>query len=508
MKTISRRVFLKTAVAAGAGISILGNTYARNPTARKSQKPNIVFFFVDDMGWQDTSEPFHTEITKLNQRYHTPNMERLADEGLKFTQAYACSVCSPSRVSLMTGLNSCRHNVTNWTLRPNKSPDSRHPTLNPPKWNLNGISPVPGIERTIHAKTLPMFLAQAGYRTIHTGKAHFGADGLPGEMPENLGFDVNIAGHCAGGPGSYYGTNNFSAAFRNGDRIWDIPGLDKYHGKDIYLTEALTIEALKAVDEAVDQDKPFYLYMSHYAIHAPWEKDPRYFKKYKDAGLSDFHASYASMIESMDKSLGDIITHLRKRNIEDNTIIFFMTDNGQPSQAARNLPLRGHKLTPYEGGVRVPAIVKWPGVTKPASVCNDYFIIEDIFPTFLEMAGVKEYSQIGGTLDGLSIVPLIKKQNRYPKDRAIFWHFPHNYSTGKPHTAIRKGDYKLIYFHTDQRYELYNLKTDIGESSNLLDKHPKIAKHLANELRKFMTNAKAMMPTYKKTGKTVPLPRL
>jgi arylsulfatase A-like enzyme len=185
-----------------------------------------------------------------------------------------------------------------------------------------------------------------------------------------------------------------------------------------------------------------------------------------------------------------------------------MTDNGQPSQAARNLPLRGHKLTPYEGGVRVPAIVKWPGVTKPNSVCDDYFIIEDIFPTFLEMAGVKEYSQIGSHIDGQSIVPLIKKQKGYPKDRAIFWHFPHNYGTGKPHSAIRKGDYKLIYFHADQRCELYNLKTDIGEANNLFDKHPKIAKSLANELRTFMTDTKAMMPTNKNTGQTVPLPML
>ncbi|MBW8041213.1 MAG: sulfatase-like hydrolase/transferase [Planctomycetes bacterium] len=143
MKSLSRRIFLKTTAAVGTGISILSSTQAKNSIApEKSKKPNIVFFFVDDMGWQDTSEPFHTEITKLNQRYYTPNMERLADEGLKFTQAYACSLCSPSRVSLMTGLNSYQHNVTNWTLRPNKSPDSKHPTLNPPKWNLNGMSPM------------------------------------------------------------------------------------------------------------------------------------------------------------------------------------------------------------------------------------------------------------------------------------------------------------------------------------------------------------------------------
>lgn len=180
----------------------------------------------------------------------------------------------------MTGLNSARHRVTNWMLIQNSSPDWKHPTLNMPAWNVNGLSPVAGIKRTVHAKTLPMFLSKAGYRTIHVGKAHFAAKGLPCEMPENLGFDVNIAGHCAGGLSSYYGKNNFSAAFRKGSRVWDIPGLDKYHGKDIYLNEALTIEAKKAMGDAVETDKPFYLYMSQYAIHTPYEPDKRYHKKH------------------------------------------------------------------------------------------------------------------------------------------------------------------------------------------------------------------------------------
>lgn len=504
---MDRRDFIKNAAVLGAAGFISQSVLAGvkdQPTAAK--RPNIVFFLVDDMGWQDTSEPFHTEITDLNKRYYTPNMVTLARQGVKFTQAYACSVCSPTRVSLMTGLNSARHRVTNWTLRQNTSPDWKHPTLDMPAWNVNGLSPVAGIERTVHAKTLPMFLRDAGYRTIHVGKAHFGADGLPGEMPENLGFDVNIAGHCAGGPGSYYAKNNFSAAFRNGDRIWDIPGLDKYHGKDMYLNEALTIEAKKAMDDAVQSDKPFYLYMSHYAIHAPYEADDRHHQKYKDAGLDKFDATYASMIESMDKSLGDILDNVKKLGIKDNTIIVFMTDNGAPSGADINKPLRGHKLTPYEGGSRVPMIVNWPGVTKADSVCDDYMIIEDIFPTFLEMAGINDYHQIGGKIDGVSIVPLLKRTDGYPKNRSIFWHFPHNYSTGKPHSAIRRGDWKLIYFHTDLHYELYNLKDDIGESNNLATDRKDITKRLAKELADFLEETNANMPIYKDTGKSVPLP--
>ena len=390
-------------------------------------KPNIVFFLVDDMGWQETSVPFHTEITELNKRYHTPNMEVLAESGMKFTQAYACAVCSPTRISLMTGMNSARHMVTNWTLRKDISPDWANPKVTSPEWNLNGICAAAGIEKAKHVITLPMILREAGYATIHVGKAHFGAKDTPGENPLNLGFDVNIAGHAAGAPGSYYGKNNFSSEFRNGDKIWDVPGLGKYHGTDIYLTEALTIEANRVMDSVVKLDKPFYLYMSHYAIHAPWENDPRFFDKYKENGLNDFRASYASMVESMDKSLGDIMQNIRKNKIEDNTIVMFMSDNGQPSNTDRNLPLRGHKLTPYEGGIRVPMIVHWPGVCDTKSENSNYLIIEDIFPSFLEMAGIKEYEQIGGIIDGKSFVPLLKGENPKTEQRPIFWHYPNTY---------------------------------------------------------------------------------
>jgi arylsulfatase A-like enzyme len=501
--TLGRRDFIRCAGMVALALSFA--SHAASAGAGKP-KPNIVFFFVDDMGWQDTSEPFWTQTTALNKRYRTPNMVKLADQGMKFTQAYACAVCSPSRVSLMTGANSARHMVTNWTLRRNKSPDRNHPTLQPPTWNINGLSQEPGIERTYIAATLPERLRKEGYRTIHVGKAHLAADGIPSEDPCKLGFDVNIAGHCAGGPGSYHGKNNFSPAFRNGDRIWDIPGLEKYHGQDIYLTEALTLEANEAIGQAVKDDKPFYLYMSHYAVHCPWEEDDRFMKRYTDAGLKGRQAIYASMIEGMDKSLGDIMAQVKKLGVEDTTIVVFMSDNGCASQLPRNLPLRGYKISPYEGGVRVPLIVKWPGTVKPDTVCeDDYVIIEDIFPTFLEMAGAKPYTQADGAMDGMSFVPLLKGKSGISKGRPIFGHFPHNFFQ-TPFSSVRRDDWKLIYHHAEKKMELFNLPEDIGETKDLAREMPEKVKELAKILGNHLRETGALMPIVKKTKKTVLYP--
>ncbi len=480
-------------------ILVLCGFYAHCQT--ENSKPNIIFFLVDDMGWQETSVPFWTEKTELNERYNTPAMETLAANGMKFTQAYACPLCSPTRVSLMTGMNSARHAVTNWTLRKNVSPDTKHKILEIPVWNVNGLSPVTGIENTYVAKTLPMYLQEAGYTTIHAGKAHWGAKDTPGENPLNLGFDVNIAGHCAGGPGSYWGMKNFSAEWRNGDTIWNVPGLERYHGKDIFLTEALTIEAMAEMEKATATKKPFYLYMSHYAIHAPWEKDERYYQKYKDKGLTDFEATYASMIEGMDKSLGDIVAKVKELGIEKNTIIIFMSDNGSPSQCPQNYPLRSHKISPYEGGIRDPMIVYWPEVTIAGSVTNEPLIIEDFFPSILEMAGIKSNVNI----DGKSFTPLLKGENIDNSEREFFWHFPHNYDF-EPYSVIRKGDWKLIYWYKDGKKELYNIPEDISEKNDMSSARPQIVNDLSNRLGKYLKSVGAKAPTEKATGKARPFP--
>lgn len=482
-----------------------------------SRRPNIVLFLVDDMGWQDTSVPFHTEVTPFNRRYRTPNMEKLAAAGMKFTQAYASSVCSPTRVSLMTGFNTARHRVTNWTLRQNATNDRPHPTLEFPAWNVNGLSPVAGVERTVFAVPLPARLRESGYRTIHCGKAHFGAVSTPGADPKNLGFDVNIAGHAAGGPGSYLGTQNFSAAWRKGDRIWDVPGLKAYHGRDVFLTEALTIEANKAVDQAVRDRKPFFLYMAHYAVHVPFAQDRRFHQKYVDAGLDTKEAMYAAMVEGMDKSLRDLLANIDRHGLSDDTVVLFMSDNGGLSAHGRdgrphthNKPLSSGKGSAHEGGVRVPMIVRWPGVVEPGSVCDQYVIIEDFFPTILQLAGIQDTGQPSGPIDGTSFIPLLRQAGDYPKDRSLFWHFPNHWGPKGPgigpSSAIRRGNWKLIYYHADRRYELFNLADDLGESQNLADAQPEIRKRLAQKLRVHLTSVDAQMPVDKTTGEPVPLP--
>lgn len=470
---------------------------------RYQAPPNIVFFFVDDMGWQDTSVPFHTEVTALNEKYHTPNMEQLAAEGVKFTQAYAASLCSPSRVSLMTGMNAARHRVTNWTLEKGKSPDLESPSIIPPDWNVNGLGNDADESHSVSVDTLPQLLKKAGYRTIHVGKAHFGAKGTSGANPVNLGFDVNIAGHAAGAPGSYLGEHNYSALHRGERRIWDVPGLEKYHGTDTYLAEALTIEANQAVEEAVAENTPFYLYMSHYSIHSPWEKDARFYQKYLDKGLSEFDAVYASMIESMDKSLGDIMKNLEVLEVAENTIIVFMSDNGATVQVSPNRPLRGHKISPYEGGIRVPMLVKWPGTTAPGTSNDHYLIIEDIFPTFLELANLKEDAQ--KSRDGISFVPLLSNQNAYQANRALYWHFPHTYYQ-TPYSVVRQGDWKLIYHHANRKMELFNLAQDIGEQSDLFAENPAKVQELAGLLSSYLEETNALMPVDKTTGNPVEYP--
>ena len=480
-----------------------------------SDQPNIVLFLVDDMGVMDTSVPFLTdedgqpERHPLNDLYRTPNMQRLADRGIRFEQFYANSVCSPSRVSLMTGQTSARHFTTQY-INPNSNNAGE---FGPKNWQWEGIS-------SSH-QTLPAILRDAGYRTIHAGKAHFGPVDSYGSLPQNFGFDVNIAGCAWGRPGSYYGTDHFGHALKKGkDRA--VPGLEKYHGQNIHLTEALTIEMNTEIRRAVKNDQPFFAYMSHYAVHGPFQSDERFAANYSNAKIAGKAKAFATMVEGMDKSLGDILDQLEELGVAENTLVLFVGDNGTDAplgpthEIACAAPLRGKKGTHYEGGMRVPFIAAWAGSPDAKSenqnpsipagvVTRQVGTIYDLFPTILNIAGVKHDS----TNDGIDLTPILAgaTPKRVP---SFLMHFPHDHRS-KYFTVYRLGDWKLVYHYHQketQKCELFHLGKDRDESENLAEKNPAQLARMIKAMAKALEDAGAQYAVSKDDGKTPLKPKL
>ncbi len=497
-------------------------------------RPNIILFMVDDMGWQDTSVPFWNKRTPLNDTYETPNMERLACEGMLFTQAYASPISSPSRCSLMTGANAARHRVTNWTLRRNESTDLDDEVVATPDWNVNGIVQSNHLQTGIadtgnaveHAFACTSFvelLRKNGYHTIHVGKAHWGAEGTPGERPEHFGFNVNIAGHAAGGPATYLSEQNYGHdSLGRAISPMATPDLERYWGSGTFLTEALTKEAIRTLDQwkvqRTQTNAPFYLYMSHYAVHIPIDRDMRYYQKYVDKGLSAKEAAYASLIEGMDTSLGELLDWLDRNGEAQNTIVIFMSDNGGYATGSyyrdeplytQNAPLRSGKGSLLEGGIREPMIVRWPGKVKPNSRCDKYLLIEDYYPTLLEMGGIKNFD-VPQTIDGRSFMPLLTESGDPSRGRSLIWNYPNVWGNVGPgislNCAIRRGAWKLIYNYKTHGKELYNIETDISEEHNLAGQHPRLVRKLSRELSQKLRKMNAQRPYVKATGLPCPWP--
>ena len=459
------------------------------------ERPNIVLFLVDDMGVMDTSVPFLTDGKgnpvryPLNDWYRTPNMERLADQGVRFSQFYAQGVSSPSRTSLLTGQDAARHRVTNWI----RSEENNRDDYGPYDWDWEGLGK--------DDVTLPRLLREAGYRTIHVGKGHFAPIGYAGEDPLNLGFDVNIAGSSIGEPGSYLGQNGYGLL--RGTRSRAVPGLEKYHGSDTFLTEALTEEALAQIDTAVAKKKPFFLYLSHYAVHNPFEIDERFIAHYQDTAFSQVARGYATLVEGMDKSLGDVLDHLEALGIAENTLVIFLGDNGSDAplggshDIGSSAPLRGKKGSEFEGGTRVPCIIGWakPDGKNPwqgrypvrqGVISPKIGTIMDIFPTLTLLAGAQvplapAYYQDGYLLWGL----LVGEDDPWHED-SFLNHFPHQHR-GSYFTTWRHGDWKLVYYYNPDHPDypqcsLFNLKKDPSESHDVLRKHRRIARRLLREM--------------------------
>lgn len=476
-------------------------------SAARDALPNIVLFLVDDLGWQDLSEPFHTERTAWNDRYETPNVERLCREGTKFTQAYAHPVCSPSRVSLLTGMAAARHRVTHWTLEPDTPTDPERHGLSRPDWNTNGLSNDPATPHAVCAPTLPERLATLGYRTILIGKAHLGAIGTPGADAKNLGFAVSVAGHAAGAPSSYLAKNGFLR--RANDVVWQVPGLEFYHGSDRFLTDVLTDEAITAAGAARTRGQPFFLYLSHYAVHTPYDADERFAPRYRERGLGEPEARYAALVRGVDESLGRVLGWLDRSGLADETIVVFASDNGGLSANSRggdkhrhNAPLRSGKGSAYEGGVRVPFAVRWPGHVAADRVATLPIQLEDVMPTLCELVGADPSCR-----DGHSFAATLRGA---PESRhALFFHHPHYWgSTGpgiEPFSAVRDGDLKLIWFYQDERAELYDVAQDVGETHDLAAARPEDAARLRRLLRAHLEDCGAQVPS-RADGRPAALP--
>lgn len=469
------------------------------------ERPNILIFLVDDMGLMDTSCPFLTDADgnprryPLNEWYRTPNMERLASQGIRFSTFYANSVSSPSRASIMTGQTSARHHTTNWI----NSESNNRDYYGPYEWNWEGLRK--------EDMTLPRLLARQGYKTIHVGKAHFGSQGSEGEFPQNIGFEVNIAGSSIGQPGSYYGENGYG--FIKGYRLRAVPGLQKYHGTSTFLTEALTMEANAQIDTAVAQKRPFFLYMAHYALHAPFERDSRFWSHYEDAGKSDAVKAFATLVEGMDKSLGDIMNHLEELGVAENTLIIFLGDNGSdaPLGPARSYsssaPLRGKKGSEFEGGMRVPFIAAW-GRTDPDNkfqkalpiaenaVQLQFGTVMDIYPTLARLAGAAVPA--GHAVDGQDLSILLSGRQDGHRKNTFLMHFPHTHR-GSYFTVYRKDDWKLVYYYNPGHPErpdcvLYNLREDPEEHREVSGIYPQKTIELLEEMAASLKEQGAQYP--------------
>jgi arylsulfatase A-like enzyme len=435
-------------------------------------QPNIVVIMADDLGWRDLH-------CYGNEHIDTPFLDQLAAEGMRFTDAYAAApVCSPTRAAMMTGLAPARLRLTN------------HAPGNPDGFSLPGSDlqePETVRHLALSSTTIAERLSAAGYATGHVGKWHLSYVNPRGSeqrdqrelYPENQGFDVNIGGNSSGGPPSYF------SPYRN-------PALkDGEVGE--YLPQRLADEAMNFVRS--NRGRPFFLNWWPYSVHYPMQAPAELIAKYRQRQeVKD--PVYAAMIEGMDAAIGRFLKQLDEAGLRANTLILFKSDNG--GYSGENRPLRGFKGTLYEGGLRVPWIVRWPGRVPAGTICATPVISTDCYPTLLEAAGLQPAP--GSTLDGRSLIPLFEQKPGFDRD-AIFFHYP-NYAFHKKNrlgSALRAGDFKLITYYDNGEFELYRLSSDIGEEVNLSQQHPEIVRQLKDKLDAWLRQTDARLPVRKAT---------
>ena len=463
--------------------AILGIAVGRGYGA-DTPRPNVILILMDDLGWADLGcygSTFHK----------SPNIDKLAAGGMKFTQAYAaCPVCSPTRASILTGKWPARLHLTDWL--PGR-PDMSAQMLSRAAFRQ---------ELPLEEVTLAEHLKAAGYATASIGKWHLGGKGFG---PREQGFEINISGSAAGSPPGYFkpfalGRDKKPLPEFGPEEEWLAGAPD-----GAYLTDLLSDQAVKFIRQ--NKDGPFFLYLPHYAVHTPLQGKKDLIAKYdsgeKKPGQQD-NPIYAAMLESADDGIGRILQTLDELNLTERTIILFTSDNGGLATAEGpftpptiNAPLREGKGHLYEGGIRVPLIARWSGQIKPGTSCETPVCSIDYLPTILDLCGTPgDKEQETGDRkqgDGLSLVPLLKQTGDVTRE-AFYWHYPHySNQTARPGGAIRAGDYKLIEFYEDGRRELFNLKSDPREGTNLTDKEPEKVRELAEKLAAWRKSVDAQM---------------
>ena len=430
----------------------------------QNKKPNVILFLVDDMGWTDLGS-FGSDL------YQSPNIDKLASEGVTFTNSYSsCTVCSPTRASIITGKYPARLHLTDW-IEGHKYPWAK---LKVPDWTMY-----------IEAKeyTLAEAFRDAGYKTAHFGKWHLGEK--EETWPENHGFDVNVGGWNKGAPNlrKSEGQNGYFSPYGN-------PRLkDGYEGE--YLTERLANEVCNYIGE--NNDKPFFINLWFYNVHLPLQAKQVKIEKYKsliDSTARHQNPTYAAMVEHTDDAIGKVIAKLKELGLYDNTIILFSSDNGglignSKRLITNNSPLKKGKGDIYEGGTRIPTIIRLPKGIEKGKVIEVPIISMDYYPTLIDLAGIRNKKTQKQIMDGKSLVPLIIDNEKLDR-KALYWHYPHYHQEGAvPYSAVRIGDWKLIENFETNSFELYNLKKDIGEKNNLFKKESEKAAELMAALKKW-----------------------
>lgn len=458
------------------GIVLFVTSYGQSVQKNPNQ-PNIVFYLVDDLGWKDVG-------FMGSKYYETPNIDKLSRQGMVFTNAYAaCAVCSPTRASIQTGRYPARIGLTDWIVSPNQ-------LKAPEPYEDNGDrklrTPSNPLGMALSEVTIAEILKQAGYFTCHIGKWHLGTEDY---YPEKQGYDLNIAGCYMGQPSSYFDP------YTNGKGVI-FPNL-KPRQKGEYLVDRLAYE-LKTVIEQ-HKDKPFFINMCDYAVHTPLMAKQEMIRKYESKTVVDQQKNpiYAAMVESMDQAVGTLMSTLQDNNLLDNTIVVFFSDNGGNLDATDNSPLRAGKGDPYEGGIRIPMIVYWNGKIRAGSVCDLPVSTVDILPTICALTKTQLPKN---KIDGRDISPAFRDE-KIMEVVPLYWHYPHYYRSYNPddvpYSIIRDGDWKLIKRYEGTTFELYNLKNDLSERTDLVNKNPEMVRKLNRKLENWLKVTHAKMPVVK-----------